>query len=301
MIAKALPGRSVAGIEPLTGGLRNSNHHVRIDGMADSFVLRIYEHDRDLCPKEVDIHRLVRDAVPVAEFVHAEPDGVAGGPPFALLRHVEGITFRELRRCGDATATAQAARSIGEVCARIGSFTFAHGGWLAKGPTPTSPLLEGEDACPRFIDQCLENAKLDPDLREATHAYAWRMAPAYASVEDDACLVHCDFGSPNILVNEIDGRWRVAAILDWELAVAGSPLIDVGHFLRYDHANVEPHFSNAFAGGGGHLPENWRELARALDLTALCELLSRPRALPPELRSEIVDLVRATAQRSTVS
>lgn len=308
MIAKALPGRAVAEIRPLTGGLRNSNHHVRIDGMTESFVLRIYEHDRDLCPKEVDIHRLVRDVVPVADFIHAEPEGIAGGPPFAILRYVEGITFRELRRRGDPNATARAAASIGEVCARIGTFTFPHGGWLTKGPVPTSPLLEGDDACARFIDQCLTTAQLEPALHEAVHAYAWKMAPAYASVVDEACLVHCDFGSPNILVDEIDGAWRAAAILDWELAVAASPLIDVGHFLRHHRGargagspDVEPHFSNAFLGAGGRLPDDWRELSRALDLTALCELLSRPRGLPPDLRSEIVELVRSTVQRSTVS
>lgn len=43
--------------------------------------------------------------------------------------------------------------------------------------------------------------------------------------------------------------WAVAAILDWELAFSGSPLLDVGHFLRYELDATplrEPHFSRAF-------------------------------------------------------
>src|SRR6185437_6695629 len=46
------------------------------------------------------------------------------------------------------------------------------------------------------------------------------------------------------------GTWTVAAVLDWEFAVSGSPLLDIGHFLRYECASrplAEPHFSNSNA------------------------------------------------------
>jgi fructokinase len=110
-------------------------------------------------------------------------------------------------------------------------------------------------------------------------------------------LVHSDFGGPNLLVDRgADGRWGVSAVLDWEFAFSGPPLVDVGHMLRYERRErprVEPWFSEGFLAGGGTLPEGWRELARALDLTALCEFLTRP-ALPESFVPELVELIAAT-------
>jgi aminoglycoside phosphotransferase (APT) family kinase protein len=67
------------------------------------------------------------------------------------------------------------------------------------------------------------------------------------------CLVHNDFGNRNILVRQENGKWGVAAILDWEFAFSGSPLLDVGHFLRYERRGAplrEPHFSQGFVEHG---------------------------------------------------
>ena len=49
------------------------------------------------------------------------------------------------------------------------------------------------------------------------------------------------------------GRWAVAAVLDWEFAVSGSPLADVGHFLRYERkgtAGGRAAFPGRLSGGG---------------------------------------------------
>jgi len=112
--------------------------------------------------------------------------------------------------------------------------------------------------------------------------------------------VHCDFGSRNLLVREAAGKWTVASVLDWEFAVAGSPLIDVGHFLRYERAKralLEPHFSEGFLSGGGKLPGDWRHLARVFDLSALCEVLTHDQ-LPDDVVVELIELVRASVEES---
>src|SRR5262249_5192665 len=60
MIDAAIGRRVLARVEPLGGGLRNSSYVVRVEGLADAFVLRVYEHDRALCQKELDLHALSR-------------------------------------------------------------------------------------------------------------------------------------------------------------------------------------------------------------------------------------------------
>jgi hypothetical protein len=68
--------------------------------------------------------------------------------------------------------------------------------------------------------------------------------------------------------------------------------------MRYERLGrplVEPSFSEGFLAGGGTLPPNWRDLARAVDLMALCEFLTRPE-LPESIVPELVELIAGTAE-----
>ena len=302
LVKRALPHHAVVEIATFPAGLRNANFKIRLEPAREPVVLRIYEHDPSVCLKELDLIRLVGGSVPVPEVVYAEPRGWEDAPPFALLRYVEGITFQELKRTRDANAIAQAAHSAGETLAAIGRVVFPKPGWLGPGPSVTSPLLEGPDPVPRFVDLCLAAANLErrmpADVRDRTHAFVWSAARQLAGLSREAHLVHGDFGSRNLLVRSAAGRWSVTAVLDWEFAVAGSPLVDLAHFLRYERATrplAEPHFSSGYLRGGGVLPHDWRRLARCTDLTALCESLTHE-ALPDTVVTELVELVRATVE-----
>jgi aminoglycoside phosphotransferase (APT) family kinase protein len=304
LIARARPGARIAALEPLSGGLVNTNYRVRLADRDESLVLRFYERGPGTCVKERDLLQHIGRQVPVAEMLLAEPGGHDGSPPFAVLRYVDGLTLQALRATGSGDAVADASYSAGLVLARMARFTFPSAGRLEAGPRVGAPLLEGDDAVPRFVDQCLDSehlqARLAPQTIDAIHAFAWRWAPRYAETGRERSLVHCDYGTRNILVHEVRGRWEVAAVIDWEFAVAATPLIDVGHFLRYEQAGGrtqrEPFFSRGCLAGGLDLPADWRPLARALDLTALVELLTRE-ILPPEVAAEVAELVVATVDR----
>jgi fructokinase len=153
---------------------------------------------------------------------------------------------------------------------------------------------------PRFIDVCLASTNLQrrmpPELRDRTHSQAWSSAVPFARLGEQACLVHGDFNKRNLLARHIAGRWCVAAVLDWEFAVSGSPLGDLGNFLRYEQVSrplAEPHFSTGYLRAGGSLPPDWRRLARLADLIALCESLTHDQ-MPDAVATEIVELVANT-------
>src|ERR1019366_9404196 len=289
-------------VHPLTDGFRNANFKLRLDTRTHWIVVRIYEHDPSLCQKEIDLIRLCAGSVPVPDVLHAEPQGIDGLPPYAVMQYVEGITFHDLAHSGDHEAIAQAAFSAGETLAAIGRFTFPKSGWLAPGPAVTTPLLEGADPTLRFVDLCLASQNLQrrmpADLRNRTHDLVWSSAPQFAALDSQASLVHGDFGKRNLLVRREQGRWSVAAVLDWEFAIAGSPLADLGHLLRYERVaqpRFEPHFSNGYLHAGATLRQDWRHLARLLDLIALCESLTHDQ-LPETVVAELLELIRATVE-----
>ncbi len=296
-----MPHSRVLAAETLGGGLRNANLKLTLDPAREPVVLRMYEQDASLCRKELDLLRMLHATVPVPEVIHAAPDGLDELPPFSLSRFIEGVSFREVVHGGDRDAIAQAARSAGETLAAIGRIAFPGPGWLGPGPTVGAPLLEGADPIPRFIDLCFKSQNLQGrvpmELRDRTHAMSWSHAPRLACL-DEAVLVHGDFNRRNLLVRRVAGRSTVVAVLDWEFAVSGTPLADVGNFLRYERADrplVEPHFSTGFLGAGGQLPADWRLLARLVDLVALSESLTRDE-LPDDVAAELVELVHATVE-----
>ncbi len=302
IIHTAFPRCRVLDVQPLADGLRNANFKLQLDSTAESIVLRIYEHHNSLCQKEVDLNRLVGRSVPVPELIHMQPLASEDLPPFALLRHVEGISFRELKRRGDTDALGRAAFCAGQTLASIGRITFPKPGWLGPGPGVTAAPLESVNCIPRFIDSCLASTNLqrrvETELRDRTQALVWSWAPHLAQLDDEACLVHGDYGKRNLLMRSMVGKWFVAAVLDWEFAVSSSPLTDIGHFLRYESASrplAEPHFSSGYLDGGGRLPQNWRQLARLVDLSALCESLTQDH-LPDTVVTELIELVRATVE-----
>jgi aminoglycoside phosphotransferase (APT) family kinase protein len=302
MVQRAFPRCLSVKMEPLMGGLRNANFKLQLDSSAEPIILRVYEQDASLCQKEIDLAKLIGAPVPVAEIIHAEPQGWEDMPPFVLMRFVEGITFHQLKRSGDKSAIAEAARSIGETLAAIGRMTFSKPGWLGPGPSIVAPLLEGADPMPRFVDLCLTSPNLQQRmpraLRDRTRDSVWAWAPQLRQLDGDACLVHGDFGKRNILVRQFDRKWKVAAVLDWEYAVSGSPLADLGRFLRYERSLrplAEPHFSAGYLGAAGRLPQDWRQLSRFVDLVAICESLTHD-DLPESVVDELVALVCATVE-----
>jgi aminoglycoside phosphotransferase (APT) family kinase protein len=307
LFAKVFPERQIASVKPLPGGLINTNLKITFEADQDPVVLRIYRDGADVCRKEIALHNLVQLNVPVPKILYAEPDGMDEIPSFAILEFIDGLTFQQLNRTRDVEAISQASRSVGEILAAIGRFSFPKSGRLVADESSEqlkvgASFIEGPDPIPRLLDRFLESPncmnRAGAKLVERLHSFAWTWTDQIPNLDAQPSLVHCDFGNRNILVREVNGQWIVAAVVDWEFALSGSPLLDVGHFLRYEKPDQplrEPHFSKTFVEHGGHLPDHWREIVRVIDLTALVECLTHD-DLPADVESELLALIVASLE-----
>jgi aminoglycoside phosphotransferase (APT) family kinase protein len=257
ILALAFPQCNLLSVSPLSG-LRNSSFKLELDRRPCCVVLRVYEHDVSICRKEIDLLERIAATLPVPEILYAEPDGLGEIPPFVLTRYIEGVTLQHLKRSGDGREIAQAAFAVGEVLAEVGRVSFERAGWLGPGADSCGPLMVGNDPIPSFVDACLAEPllqnRVSRETRDSMQSLVWSYAPRLIEVDAATSLVHGDFGKRNVLMKCEYGQWRVAGILDWEFAVSGSPLIDIGHFLRYERAKrplLEPWFGNGFVQAGG--------------------------------------------------
>ncbi|HEV3059852.1 MAG TPA: phosphotransferase [Vicinamibacterales bacterium] len=323
MLSSWLDGRRVREVQLLPGGLMNRNCRVRIDpapcGLGEpgepgepretqSVVLRLYDRVGEACAREVAVLERLRRTVPVPEVLYAEPGARDGGPPFAVLQFVDGLSLRELKKTGDTpgektsdlVAIGEAAYDAGRLLARLQSHRFPSPGLLTPAltvdasflpdPITTTRLIELFAKSPAFRRR-VDSALLDRLLRVGRE---WDEGPAAPDVP--TTLVHGDFNSRNLLVSQQNGKWRVAAILDWEFAFAGPVYCDIGNFLRYERAarpRFEPFFSRGCRDGGLDLRGEWLMAARIADLPALCELLAHE-STPDDVAGEVLGLVTAT-------
>lgn len=308
-IATVFPHRKIAATESLTGGLINTNLKVDFSSGEASVVLRLHKKGPTTCLKEIEVLRLVRKTVPVPEVYYVDPNGIDGSGPFSVLQFVEGLTFQQLKRTGSITAIHEASSSVGKTLAAIGGYQFSRPGRLFATTNQLevgAPFTQSSNPIPEILDSFLDSKEVQRRLRaplvERVHNLVWAWAPSLPDITKVSQLVHSDFGNRNILVNEVNGQWKVVAILDWEFAFSGSPLIDVGNFLRYEVTHKplrEPHFSRSFLEHGGKLPDGWRQIIRILDVTALVECLSHD-YLPDDVANEIIGLINSTLDECQV-
>jgi Ser/Thr protein kinase RdoA (MazF antagonist) len=241
LVAPVVGPRPVVGVEPLAGGLRNSHFKLHVEDRAEPVVLRFYGKDPSVCRKEVALLNLVKKTVPVPEVLHAEAEGIDDSGPFTVLEYCEGVTLQELWDSRKLDALRQTAASVGSALTAIGRFQFSAPGQLGDALEVKGPFVEGPDAAPKFLDSCLASPhfqlRAGPELTERVHELGWSWREQLATLDEERALVHGDFNAPNLLAREIEGKWKLVAVLDWEFGFSGSPLFDVGNFLRYERAD----------------------------------------------------------------
>jgi Ser/Thr protein kinase RdoA (MazF antagonist) len=292
LIAPWLCGRRLLGIELMAGGLMNRNCRLRIDGSPDA-VLRLQDRDPSAAAKEHAILDRLRGSVPVPAVLYADANVL-------VLELIDGVPLTAIKRSGDMDALAACAFDAGRVLARLQHQRFDRPGLLTAtlevdtdglpNPLTTASLVE------HFAQSDSFSSRVGAELLDALlhSARDWDEHPS--APELPTTLVHGDFGSRNVLVRQVHGRWSVAAILDWEFAFSGPAYVDIGNFLRYERADrprFEPWFSRGLRDGGLALDGDWRRAARMADLPALCELLSR-QSTPADVVAEILELVDRT-------
>jgi aminoglycoside phosphotransferase (APT) family kinase protein len=95
-------------------------------------------------------------------------------------------------------------------------------------------------------------AKTDA-VPEIEAAAAW--AAAHMPAASGAALVHNDYKYDNVVLDPADPS-RIVAVLDWEMATVGDPLMDLGTALGYWTEATDPAPLKASAFGPTHLPGN---------------------------------------------
>ncbi len=169
--------------------------------------------------------------VPVPRPVAYCEDVSVVGAPFYLMAYVDGVILRgsvptDLR--ADTGVSSDSVRALSHTF--VSTLTQVHAVDVREGPLSTLGRPDG------YVQRQVEGwarrwqaARTDavPDLERVA---SW--LDAHRPPDRDVALVHNDFKFDNLVLDHRTMR-DVVAILDWEMATIGDPLMDVGTSLAY--------------------------------------------------------------------
>ncbi|MGF1611470.1 MAG: phosphotransferase family protein [Kiloniellales bacterium] len=293
---------AVVEVTPLASGLINTNLRVRLAGQADPLLLRLYRRGAAEARKEAAIARLLQGRVPAARVLHVAGHNPVTGHAYAVFEWIEGECFDLVLPTLDDTALDRLGQAIGRVLAAIHGIYFDRYGFLADDLSLAEAIDVDGKGVLAFVRRCLSEGPARARLGEALAVQLIVFMESESAAVDGwlppPCLVHGDFNPANLLVRRdaSSGEWMLAAVLDWEFALAATPAFDFGNLLR-PPLGQQGGFVQALAAGyraaGGQLPDGWQRIARLVDLTAWTEMLSRPNCADAVI-ADARSIIRAT-------
>lgn len=297
-LIKPFTSDTITRLSMLSEGCANTNIKVEFLQRAP-LVMRLYLREYESLAREVALHKLLANTLPIPELYYHDPSCELINHPYAILEFVAGELMRNVILTGDNKDIANCAFSAGVNLSHLRHIQFTHGGFFQTG-LEIRPFSAEEEYLP-FAQACLKKdnvqASLGLDLRTQL-VNLINTNQTYLPDKDKANLTHADFDPANILVKRIDGQYRVSAILDWEFAFSGTYLLDIGMFLRYSHKLPKQYEQNFIAGimyEGDTLPEDWKKSAKLMDIICLLSLLYwNPIDKRPKLNKDVVSLLQYT-------
>jgi aminoglycoside phosphotransferase (APT) family kinase protein len=282
LILPLFPGDTIASVEPVKGGLINTNLKVRLSGRPGALLLRIYQRGIAAAKKEMAVHHLLGGRVPVPRFLYFRAAGPPAGYPYAILDWIEGVELQGMFAALAPETLVALGGAIGRMLAAVHRFTFDKFGVLDADLKVTEPIDLDKKGLLAYLEQTFlkgpGGARLGAELSSALLHFAAREGDILDEWLQQPCLVHGDFNGSNILLGP-SKDCTIAAIIDWEYALSATPAFDFGNLLR-PPLDANPNFAAALANGyreaGGGLPAQWERIARLADMYALADILSRP-------------------------
>jgi aminoglycoside phosphotransferase (APT) family kinase protein len=220
----------VTGVSQFPGGFSNLTY--LLTTTTGEFVLRRppagvgpgSAHDM---PREARILSVLElRGIPSPQHIVTCDDAAVIGAPFYVMTRVSGVILRGTKAPAGYDAAAFAA--LGEHF--LDTLVAIH------GATPSDPVIGGLGKPLGYVQRQVEGwtaryEKSRTDDVPAMETLAKWLAANQPS-ESGACLVHNDYKYDNLVLDSKQPG-KIIAVLDWEMATVGDPLLDVGTTLGY--------------------------------------------------------------------
>lgn len=172
------------------------------------------------------------------------------GAPFYIMERRHGVVLRQHLPADldlDASTCRRLGASLIDNLALLHSLDYKAAGLGDLGKPDGYVERQVTGWIKRYADAKTEEV---PGLE---HAARWLAGNIPAATGERAALIHNDYKYDNLLLDP-DDCTRIVAVLDWEMATVGDPLMDLGTTLGYWVESNDPESLRRVAAGPTYLP-----------------------------------------------
>lgn len=275
-----LEDKNIINIIPIDEGCRTTNYIIETNEFQSKYVLKIFFLKEQNYKKEIELLNKLKanKAVPVPEIYKISRSKVVQNREYAIYEYIDGRTIGQALSEGY-TLEEKFIRDIAGALAKVHSYKFDKVGFLDENldiREELPPLITwygsfiGENAKKRLGKSNIE--KINDVVKENEEILT--------ELDKDIRLVHGDFQGTNILIKND----RLAGILDWEFAMAGHPLGDIGQLFRYDEyfdKKLIKAFEDEYNKNSNYkLIDDWYNISKLRDLVNLIQLIDAKEDMP---------------------
>ncbi len=174
----------------LSEGCANTNYKVTFKNGRPPVVIRIYMREKLALQREVSIHKLISDKIPVPVHLYADDRCSIYHYAYAIMEWVEGKLMREIILTKNKAAITECAYDAGKYLSELRKIKFSHGGFF-EGNLQIRPFDKEEEYLPFVLNLLQDNIvkeSLDIDLYHAVSELVTTYSDLLPNIPDNFFL-----------------------------------------------------------------------------------------------------------------
>lgn len=280
-------------INLLNEGCRTTNYMVSSKNNK-KYVLKIFYENYKNYRKDIALFNMLKEHIPVQEIYKIGQDNSIENKKYIIYKYIDGETISQYVNEGN-EITKEIVESVAEVMGRIHSIKFKRMGSLDDKLCIKNERGSIVELYNKYINDNVR-LRLGSENINKIKQIVDNYKNDLAQLECDVRLIHGDFQGTNIIINNNS----VASIIDWEFCMAGSPLMDIGQFFRYEeyfNSELINIFENKYREICDYeLIDNWYNISKIIDLISLVQLIGRDQEMPNKY-NKIKEIVENTIKK----
>jgi|GEM_PF-615552 len=270
----------ITNVIPISEGCRTTNYIVDTNRPGKKYILKIFFAKEQNYKKEIKLLTKLKEdnLVNVSTVYEVGNHEIIENREYAIYEYMEGKTIGKAISEGYILDN-NFIKDVARFLARIHNHKFEKAGFLDEN-------LEVVDELPplalwyeKFMGSKARE-RLGKELIHKIIHIVSKNKKKLSKLDNDIRLVHGDFQGTNILIK--DGK--LCGVIDWEFAMAGHPLADIGQFFRYEEYFNEEMikvFEEEYNKNSSYkLTEDWYEISKLRDLANLIQLINGEGNMP---------------------
>lgn len=268
-----LKKENIIRVTPINEGCRTTNYIIQTSQFTNKYILKIFAPTDQSYKKEIELLTKLKESksIPVSKVHIISRSGIIQNREYAVYEYMEGMTLGQAIKNGYIVEEGFI-REVAKALTMIHKHKFDKIGFLDEHLNVKESLPPLKTWYQKFLGERAKQ-RLGKDIIDKIDNIVKKNEKILEKLDNEISLVHGDFQGTNILIKNS----KLSGIIDWEFAMAGHPLADIGQLFRYEeyfNTNLLKAFEDEYNKNSDYkLERNWHKISKLRDLINLIQLI----------------------------